>query len=220
MYVLRLVRFQKPAAPAQGEVREAVDPVDPLAALAVAAVDGNREAQRTLLVALGPALLRAVRGVLGAQHPDVEDVLQESMSASLAALTSFRGECQIVHFACRVGVQTAMNARRRASYRARYTPNASPDELAELARDEHSPAEAYVAAARRAALSSLLDELPPAQSEALVLHTVLGYSVEETARTTGAPVNTVRSRLRAALAALRARVHTDRALLERLDGLS
>jgi RNA polymerase sigma factor (sigma-70 family) len=194
-----------------------VEQVDPLDALVAAAARGEREAQRTLLVALGPALLRTVRGVLGAHHGDVEDVLQEAMVALISALPSFRGECQTVHFASRVAVQTAMNARRRAGYRARYTPSAAPEELSELARDEHSPAEDMAAAGRRAALNGLLDELPPAQSEALVLHTVLGYSVEETARATEAPVNTVRSRLRAALAALRVRVQSDRALLDSLD---
>jgi DNA-directed RNA polymerase specialized sigma24 family protein len=59
-----------------------------------------------------------------------------------------------------------------------------------------------------------LDELPPAQSEVLALHIVLGYSVEETAAATSVPVNTVRSRLRAALAALRSRVTTGDTRLE------
>jgi RNA polymerase sigma-70 factor, ECF subfamily len=215
--VLRLVSFQRSASGNDVAPREGVEPVDPLAALGLAAVEGDREAQRTLIVALGPALLRAVRGVLGVRHPDVEDVLQESMTALLSALPGFRGECQTVHFACRVAVQTAMNARRRASYRLRYTPSAAPDELAELARDERTPAEACAALARREALRGLLDGLSLEKSEVLVLHTILGYSVEETARATRVPVNTVRSRLRAALSALRSRVHADRALLESLD---
>ena len=213
--MLRLVRFQRVAAPDGAEAQ--VTPVDPLAALGRAAIHGDREAERTLLVALGPALLRAVRGVLGAADADVEDVLQESMTALLSTLPSFRGECQTVHFACRVAVQTALNARRRARYRARYTPNATPEDLAALACDQRSPADECAAAKRRSSLRLLLDELPARQSEALILHTVLGYSVEETASATQVPVNTVRSRLRAALAALRTRVHSDRALLENLD---
>jgi RNA polymerase sigma-70 factor, ECF subfamily len=213
--VLRLVRFSRAATSecAEGQV----SPVDPLAALGRAATHGDREAERTLLVALGPALLRAVRGVLGAGDADVEDVLQESMTALLSTLPSFRGECQTVHFACRVAVQTALNARRRARYRARYTPSAAPEDLTDLAADQASPADDCAAAARRASLRRLLDELPSRQSEALILHTVLGYSVEETASATQAPLNTVRSRLRAALAALRTRVQSDRALLESLD---
>ena len=212
-----MVSFRQTASARDAEARERVEPVDPLAALGLAAVEGDREAQRTLIVALGPPLLRAVRGVLGLHHPEVEDTLQEAMTAVLSALPGFRGECQTVHFACRVAVQTAMNARRRASYRLRYTPSAAPEELAELARDERTPAEACAASARREVLRSLLDGLSLAQSEVLALHTILGYSIEETARATRVPVNTVRSRLRAALSTLRSRVHADRALLEGLD---
>jgi RNA polymerase sigma-70 factor (ECF subfamily) len=171
-----------------------------------------------LLVTLGPALLGAVRGVLGAHSPDVEDVLQEAMLALHRALSSFRGESKTVHFACRVAVQTAMNARRRAGYRARYTPSVSPDAFDDVPHAAASPADAQSASERREALRALLDELPLPQGEALALHVVLGYSVEETAETTGVPVNTVRSRLRNALAALRERIRDDSHLRELLGG--
>jgi len=60
----------------------------------------------------------------------------------------------------------------------------------------------------------LVAELPELQAEVLALHTMLGYTVEETAKVTGAPVNTVRSRLRTALSALRQAVLADGARLE------
>jgi RNA polymerase sigma-70 factor (ECF subfamily) len=156
--------------------------------------------------------------VLGAVHPDVDDILQESLVAVLGALPGFRGDCRTLHFACRVAVQTAMNARRRAGYRLRHTPSVDPDELVELAHDERSPAQAHDDARRRRTLRQLLDELPAPQAEALVLHTVLGYSIEETALTTRTPPNTVRSRLRAALSLLRERLAGDAALLDELGG--
>jgi RNA polymerase sigma-70 factor (ECF subfamily) len=193
-----------------------VEAVDPLAALSRAAARGDRNAARTLLVMLGPALLGTVRAVLGVKHPEVEDVLQEAMTAVHRALPGFRAECRTAHFACRVAAQTAMNARRRAGYRSRYTPSAPLEELSELARDERSPADAHAASQRREALRALLDELPFVQAEALALHVVLGYSVDETAAATGTPRDTVRSRLRTALAALRERVESDSALLELL----
>ncbi len=135
--------------------------------------------------------------------------MQEAMSALLAALPTFRAECRVVHFASRVAVQTALSARRRAGYRTRYTPAASPEELAELARDERSPADASAAARRLEAFRTVLEELPEAQAEALVLHCVLGYSVDETATLQRVPVNTARSRLRNGLARLRTRVLGD-----------
>jgi RNA polymerase sigma-70 factor (ECF subfamily) len=217
--VLRLLKLQRSQRQGSTEPVAGTEAprADPLRSLVLAANAGDASAQRTLLVTLGPGLLRAVRGVLGEAHPDVEDALQDSMAAFHAALPGFRGECSTLHFACRVAVQTALNTRRRAGYRARHTPSVSPDALSELARDERSPAESHAASARRDALRQLLDELPEVQAEVLVLHVVLGYSVDETARATSSPRDTVRSRLRAALSSLRARVSADGALLEILD---
>jgi len=78
--MLRLLRFG---------AKNGVEPqerVDPLRALATSATYGDLHAQRTLLVELGPSLLRTVRAILGTRHPEVEDVLQESMVALVAAL--------------------------------------------------------------------------------------------------------------------------------------
>jgi RNA polymerase sigma factor (sigma-70 family) len=191
---------------------------DSLYQLAMAAVSGDVEAERTLFVAIGPSLLRIVRGVLGSAHSDVEDALQESMVALHLALPRFRGESTTLHFACRVAVQTAMNARRRAGYRLRHTPPAEPADLADMALDENSPDDLVAADQRREGLRQLLCELPEEQAEVLALHAVMGYTVEETAQTTCAPVNTVRSRLRAALSKLRTRIQADSALLETIGG--
>ncbi len=212
---LRLLHSRGAAPSSEGPPGGQVDPLRSLAALAG---KGDRDAQRTLLVALGPRLLGVIRGVIGVAHPDVEDVLQQAMVAIHLALPSFRAECSVHHFATRIVVQTAMNARRRAGYRTRHTPNVSPDELAEMAYSNESPVESLAASRQRDTLRQLLDELPSAQAEVLALHTMLGHSVEETASIAGAPENTVRSRLRGALAALRARLQTDRALLDVIKG--
>jgi RNA polymerase sigma-70 factor (ECF subfamily) len=207
----------KDARPERGVGRDG-RPGDSLYQLAMAAVSGDAGAERTLFVAIGPSLLRIVRGVLGSAHPDVEDALQESMVALHLALPRFRGESTTLHFACRVAVQTAMNARRRAGYRSRHTPPAEPADLADLALDENAPDDIVAADQRREGLRQLLCELPDEQAEVLALHAVMGYTVEETAQSTCAPVNTVRSRLRAALSKLRARIQSDSALLETIGG--
>jgi len=195
--MLRLLRF----GPKGAEVRP--DQQDPLLAAANLAAQGDKRAQRTLLVELGPALLRTARGILGTANPDVEDVLQEAMASVIAALPGFRGECTIRHFASRVAAQVALGARRRARVRARYSATRSDDELADVATSDSSPAESAEAARRRAALRELLCALPEIHSEVLALHVVLGFTVDETALTLNVPVNTVRSRLRRALASLR-----------------
>lgn len=188
--------------------------LDPLRSLATAAARGDRAAERTLLIETGSALLRTIRAVLGNQSPEVEDVFQEAMTGVHLALPGFRGECSTLHFICRIGVQTAMNARRRRRTRARHAATDDDGDVSELAGAEASPAQSLAAARRRAALRDLLSELPPAQAEVLTLHTVLGHTLEETAAVTGVPVNTARSRLRRALSLLRAAIATDAQRLE------
>jgi RNA polymerase sigma factor (sigma-70 family) len=190
------------------------DRVDPLRGLANLAATGDLRAQRTLLVELGPSLLRTARAILGAANSEVEDALQESMAALVSALPGFRGECSVRHFASRVTVQTALRVRRRARLRARYVGVAVAEELADVASLELSPAEHSDAARRRAALRELLLELPEIHSEVLALHIVLGFTIEETAGTLSVPINTVRSRLRRALASLRQSVEGDPSALK------
>jgi RNA polymerase sigma-70 factor (ECF subfamily) len=196
------------------------DRSDPLRAVAVRAAAGAPDAQRTFMAEIVSPLLRTVRAVLGSAHPDVEDVLQDAMAAVHTALPGFRGECSTLHFACRIAVQTAMNARRRARFRGRHLASAASDELLEISDSGMSPAEQLAAARRRDALRELLCELPGAQADVLALHTVLGYTVEETAGALGVPLNTVRSRLRNALTKLRERVQGNRALFDVMGGES
>ncbi|MGE0789045.1 MAG: sigma-70 family RNA polymerase sigma factor [Sandaracinaceae bacterium] len=187
---------------------------DPLASLASAAAGGDAGAIRTLVVSLTPALLRAVRGVLGAHHPEVEDVTQEAALGLVRALPEFRRECTVTHFACRIAVLGALAARRRLRNRGEGKHDAT--DVDGIAIDR-SPADAVVAARRRAILRELCDELPASQSEALVLHVMLGMTVEEVASAAAAPPNTIRSRLRLGKEALRARIAGDPHLSDALE---
>lgn len=211
--MLRLIRSPGTER-ARGEVIARGDAVDPLRTVAIAAGGGQREAQRTLLVAAGPAMLRAIRGVLGSAPHEVEDTLQEAMVALHLAIGGFRGECTTLHFACRIAVQTAMNARRRAGYRQRHTPSMPPEALDATAGSGQSAHAVVAASQRREALRQLLCTLPEAQAEVLAFHSVLGHTIEETAAALGAPIDTIRSRLRNGLSKLRAQVATDARLSE------
>src|SRR5262245_43813837 len=98
--VLRLLKVSAASRPST--TPPADQPIDALRAVAVAASSGDVEARRTLTLAIGPGVLRAVRGVLGVSHPDLEDVLQEALVAVHTALAGFRYECKVQHFASRV----------------------------------------------------------------------------------------------------------------------
>lgn len=179
----------------------APDLLDPLTPSAQAALRGDPKAVEGFILQAGPAVLRVVRQILGTHHPDVEDVAQDALMSALHALPRFRWECSVRHFVWRVAALTAMNARRRVMLRERLTPALA--DLEAVPADGPSPYGQAVSSRRRQAFLQLLDDLPTAQGEAMLLHAVLGYTVAETAAATGVPLNTVRSRLITAKAALR-----------------
>jgi RNA polymerase sigma factor (sigma-70 family) len=187
---------------------------DGLASLARAAVAGRREAVRTLIVSVTPAVLKALRGVLGGAHPDLEDCAQDAVWRFIGALPGFRYECSVLHFACRIAVHTALNVKR--DQRVRGEGRLEP--LAEDYVDPGpSPAEELASAGRRRAVRELFATLPTDQAEALILHLVLGFTIEETAAACEAPPNTIRSRLRLAKQAMRMRAGASPALQEALE---
>ena len=215
--MLRLIGDNKrPSIAPSGETAPARQS-DPLLALVAQAVRGDRLAERTLLVAVGPAVLGVVRRVMGANSLEVDDVCQEATIGLLSALPGFRAQCSVLHFACRVALLTALAARRRRGV-ASSDAQETPEELGDVIDDAPSPADLIDSARRRAVVRELLDELPLAQAEVLALHVVLGHTVEETSTMMAAPVNTVRSRLRRGLAALREKLSHNRKLREVVGG--
>jgi RNA polymerase sigma factor (sigma-70 family) len=192
--------------------------LDPLAEAARAAARGDPRAVDKLVLGCGPSVLRVVRKILGMGHPDVDDVAQDAIFAVLDALSGFRGESTVLHFAWRVAALAAINARRRVRLREQIARESV--DLDELPGEAPSPATELVAARQRRAFRQLLEELPPVQAEVLALHCVVGLTVEQTAAVTGAPPNTVRSRLLTAKAVLRQRLAADQELLELLKGAS
>jgi RNA polymerase sigma factor (sigma-70 family) len=206
------IATQSGSQAAQGSPR-ASDPLLPLARLAGT---GDRNAMRDLVKTVGPAMLRAVRRVMGHRTADVEDVLQESVEGLLLALESFKGQCTVLHFACRVAVLSALASRRRAHFRAELVVDV-PDAGETTASAAPSPMDDVTRNRRRQLVGQLLDELPPAQAEVLVLHCALGFTVEEVAASVDRPVETVRSRVRLAKQALRERINASSELAEILE---
>ncbi|MEM9193742.1 MAG: RNA polymerase sigma factor [Myxococcota bacterium] len=182
-----------------------------MATLVPRVLAGEERAVRELFLLLTPSLLRVARGVLGRDHPDVEDVVQDALVRVLRALPSFRGEGGIRHFACRIAVRATSDFVRRR----RNQPFLSLDSEALEATPVPDAAEAR---RRKLLMELLLQEISENQAETLIMRAVLGYSIEEIAEATGAPMNTVRSRLRLSKDAIRRRVESDPGMSELLKG--
>jgi RNA polymerase sigma-70 factor (ECF subfamily) len=158
-------------------------------------------------------MIRGAHAVLGRAHADVDDVIQQSLIGLVQALPAFRGECAPHHFASRIVARTAI----AASHRARLRGDRRDDSLEVDGFEAHAqpPQDGIDAERRRLVVQQLLAELPEEQAETLALRVVMGFSLGEVADATGAPLNTVRSRIRLAQEALRRRIEGD----DRLKGM-
>lgn len=185
----------------------------PVVAFEVPSLDDTAAISK-LLTQLAPKVSATVRAVLGASHPDVDDALQQSLIALVRALPAYRGECEIVGYARVIATRVSLGIRRRErSLRLRMDDDAEADSIPEACP---TPAESVNARERTTIIRELLAEMPESQAETLALRIVLGLSLEEVARHTSVPVNTVRSRLRLAKERLKERIESDPRLLEAL----
>jgi len=190
-------------------------PPSSLANLAKEAAAGDSAATGKLLRAVAPRLVAIVRAVLGASHPDVDDAAQHALIGFVQALPAYRGDCDPVGYGRIIAVRAAIAIRKRARTRQqRVEDDAETDALPE---QRVSMTEVSDGMRRKEALRTLLDELPPEQAETIALRIVLGCSLEEVATQTGAPLNTVRTRVRLAKERLKKRIESDPALASLLE---
>jgi RNA polymerase sigma-70 factor (ECF subfamily) len=200
---------------AEGGVRPPADAAT-LAAIDLArlAASGDAAATSRLLRGLASRVVRVVRAVLGGGHPDVDDVAQQALIGFIQALPAFRGDCDPARYATTIAVRTAIGARKRVRVdRSRRDADADADAIASTGPE---PGEEMASQRRKEILRELLAELPAEQAEALAMRVVLGWSLEEIAGQSGAPLNTVRSRLRLAKESLRKTIESQPELYEAL----
>jgi RNA polymerase sigma-70 factor (ECF subfamily) len=198
-------------APRSKQLAGAVDAGvnDELLPVARAAAHRDPTAAATLVGQVSRSMVTVVRRVLGDGHADIEDVAQEATIAFLSALSRFREECRVVHFANRIALVTALEKRRRLRSMNRDLEDVSDEGLA-------SPLATMMSSRRRALVRQLLGELPAVIAEALALHFLLDYTVEEIAAMASVSPNTVWSRLRLGKKALRRKLERDAQLKEML----
>ena len=186
------------------------------------AMDGDEKAERKLLETVAPVMDRVIARVVWGTSLDVEDILQDSLVALSKALPRFRKESPVIHYAARIASLTALSALRRW-FRHEGKHVSTPvvedrfltpvPELPPMAGGagqtslvpgyNRGPETAAWASQQIAAVQTTLTRLPKHQSETIILHCIEGYTLEEVAGMTGAPIETIRSRLKLARRRLR-----------------
>ena len=189
---------------------------DRLANLGRAASVGDEVALEQLLRSIASDILRVIRVVFGSSNTDVEDLVQDCLLGFMRALGQFRYESSVSTFALTIAFRHALAAKRRQRDLVRWI-----DTFQRLHQPllpvPPSPAQDLEFERRRAIVAELLTTIPKPQAEALGLRTVVGLSIEQIARATDVPANTVRSRLRLAKEALRRSIEADPDLREFLE---
>jgi RNA polymerase sigma-70 factor (ECF subfamily) len=189
-----------PIAPQFPETTSPKPEVDDILGRAIA---GEPVAIASVLRTVESPMGTVIRRILGSSV-DAEDAKQQALLAFIHALPSYRGEGNVLAFARTIALRTALASRRRVRTIDQREGAVLPIET--LRSQAASPTEDAVAARRRTLLRELLDEIPHAQAEAIAMRIMLECTLEDIAAATGAPVNTVRSRIRLAKEALRRKI--------------
>jgi RNA polymerase sigma-70 factor (ECF subfamily) len=167
-----------------------------------AAVAGDRDAVERLLAQVRPHVVRYCRGRLRSpdRSPSPDDVAQEVCLAVLTGLPRYRFEGKpFLAYVYGIAAHKVFDAHRVAG-RTRPDPDPGPADLADPAE---GPEQRVLRAELSDELRRLLDELPEAQREILVLRVALGLSVAETAAVVGSTPAAVRVAQHRGLARLR-----------------
>ncbi len=141
---------------------------------------------------------------------EAEDVLQAAYGRAFTSLPEFRGQSSICTWLARIVLNEALGRRRRPDAVGHISLQDRQRARSLSLRDTQPDPERMVAQREvQRLLERAIDHLPKAYRIVLVMRTVEGISVEETARLLGIPPATVKTRLHRARALLRARLETD-----------
>lgn len=179
---------------------DGTDAVDPSTELLLRIADGDQDAFAKLYDMLAPRAHGLIRRVL-VDRAQSEEVLQEVFlevwqSASRFAPNKGRGRTWVLTMAHRRAIDRVRAAQ---ASRDRDT-SAGLRDLASAPAGVEEQVEAGIEAER---VGSALTRLPEAQREAISLAYYGGYSQSEIAALTGAPIGTIKTRMRDGLSRLR-----------------
>jgi len=136
------------------------------------------------------------------------DIVQESFARAVSHIGGLRDDQRFGSWLFGIAHQRCMLYFRRAKRESAML--GAEGDAQECGGDGPDPRDALLSVERAQALYGLVDQLPPPQRSALLLHVLGGFSLGEIARIAAVPVGTVKSRLHHAKRALRA-------LIERQD---
>lgn len=176
--------------------------------LARRAID-DRDAAQELLERLGPRVRHTVWLLVG-RSEEIEDLTHACLLAILENLGKYKGTGPLEAWAGQLTYRVLMRLLKRKR-RSDRTLTLVPEEIGVATENPEVETQRKGIADR---LSWHMSKLPEKRRQTLVLRLAYGYSVAEVAAITGAPVNTVRDRIRVGLKELRQSIARDPASAE------
>jgi RNA polymerase sigma-70 factor (ECF subfamily) len=168
-------------------------------------VAGNGEALRALVAEYHPLAYGLALKVLG-ERGDAEEVAQDAFLKIHRALPQFRGDSSLKTWILRIVLRLSLNRRRDRARSAWYrlglhqgVDGEEAEHLPQLVRQmTPNPESQCISSETRRIVLRLVDELPEALREALILNSFEELSYDEIARVLKVPVGTVSSRIHSA----------------------
>lgn len=161
---------------------------------------GDERAGAALLGELLPRVRNLTRTFLGGDA-EVDDVAQQVLIQVVQSMASYRAEGSLLSWVNRITVRTALaHARKRRARAASDVPLTAEAALEMSGEERGAGWDGYHQ--RRLAVK-LLDRLPVEQRSVIVMHHMLGLSVQEISEEETISFETVRSRLRLGMSKLR-----------------
>jgi RNA polymerase sigma-70 factor (ECF subfamily) len=143
-------------------------------------------------------VLRLLRRIFG-PHADVDDVFQAAFVEVIRSLPAFKGEAKLKTWIHRIVLNVAYQEM-RMTYREREVR--SNDDVETLVIDDPDGERNFERAEQRKMIYEGLRELSPKKRLAVILHDIEGCTLKEISETTGRPLQTVASQVRAGRAEL------------------
>src|SRR5512135_1787897 len=162
MSAARTIETEKCIEVAREHERARAAAEDKLNQAARQALQGNRSALKQFLQAVTPEVRRICRTIMGRDHAEIEDAIQECVLDVARALPQFRFEDDVSHYVTKIATRRAISLQQRSRARLqRYAPmgaNVSPVMTFDQGLEHH-----------RSVVRRLLDDLGEPQSTVLRL---------------------------------------------------
>lgn len=169
---------------------------------------GDERAFHDLVVEYHPLAYSLAWRTLG-DAGDAEEVVQDAFIKIHEALGSFRGEASLKTWILRIVWRLSLNRRRdraRSAWRRLGLHQGGDDPGDNLPEPQATPEERLLSGERNRLVRDIVDDLPPALREVLILNSFEELGYEEIARVLDIPLGTVSSRIYAARRKLAARL--------------